>query len=109
MYAGSTKSAAGVRTVALPELITPDLRAHLDEYVNDGVDELVFTGAKGAMLKRGNWRRSVRWAEAVEKAGLPAGSHFHDLRHTGNHLAASSGASSVNSCTGWGTAACGRR
>jgi integrase len=27
------------------------------------------------------------------QAGLPAGSHFHDLRHTGNTLAASSGAS----------------
>jgi integrase len=27
------------------------------------------------------------------QAGLPAGFHFHDLRHTGNHLAAASGAS----------------
>src|SRR5262249_50649211 len=26
-------------------------------------------------------------------AGLPAGFHFHDLRHTGNNLAAASGAS----------------
>lgn len=26
-------------------------------------------------------------------AGLPEGFHFHDLRHTGNHLAASAGAS----------------
>ena len=25
--------------------------------------------------------------------GLPAGFHFHDLRHTGNHLASKSGAS----------------
>jgi hypothetical protein len=29
----------------------------------------------------------------VVKAGLPAGFHFHDLRHTGNTLAAASGAS----------------
>lgn len=27
------------------------------------------------------------------QAGLPAGFHFHDLRHTGNSLAAASGAS----------------
>ena len=27
------------------------------------------------------------------KAGLPVGFHFHDLRHTGNNLAAASGAS----------------
>lgn len=26
-------------------------------------------------------------------AGLPSGFHFHDLRHTGNHLAATAGAS----------------
>jgi integrase len=35
----------------------------------------------------------VRWAECVAEAGLPEGSRFHDLRHTGNTLAASSGAS----------------
>jgi integrase len=29
----------------------------------------------------------------VVEAGLPAGFHFHDLRHTGNILAAASGAS----------------
>jgi integrase len=29
----------------------------------------------------------------VKKAGAPAGFHFHDLRHTGNTLAAASGAS----------------
>ena len=33
------------------------------------------------------------WAAALRKAGLPAGFHFHDLRHTGNTLAAASGAS----------------
>ena len=33
------------------------------------------------------------WACQVKAAGLPAGFHFHDLRHTGNDLAAQSGAS----------------
>lgn len=93
MVAGPTKSAAGFRTVALPELIVDDLSVHLDTFVQPGDDSLVFVGEKGAMLKRGNWRRSVRWAESVRAAGLPEGFTFHDLRHTGNHLAAAAGAS----------------
>ncbi|WP_291414698.1 site-specific integrase [Actinophytocola sp.] len=93
MVAGPTKSAAGFRTVALPELIVDDLTDHLDRFVESGDAALVFVGEKGAMLRRGNWRRSVRWPESVKAAGLPEGFHFHDLRHTGNHLAASAGAS----------------
>ena len=34
----------------------------------------------------------VRWREAREQIGLP-NLHHHDLRHTGNKLAAQSGAS----------------
>ena len=93
MVAGPTKSTAGLRTVALPELILADLRLHLERHVKDGPDALVFTGEKGAILKRGNWRRSVKWAASAEQAGLPTGFRFHDLRHTGNHLAAAAGAS----------------
>jgi integrase len=93
MVAGPTKSAAGVRTVALPDLILANLRSHLENYVGEGQDALIFVGEKGAMLKRGNWRRTVKWVESVAKAGLPVGFRFHDLRHTGNHLAAAAGAS----------------
>lgn len=53
---------------------------------------MIFVGEKGAVLRRGNWRRSVNWSTAVTAVGLPEGFHFHDLRHTGNHLAAISGA-----------------
>lgn len=93
MVAGPTKSAAGLRTVALPELILADLRLHLEQHVGDGPDALVFVGGRGAILRRGNWHRSVKWAESVKTAGLPEGFRFHDLRHTGNHLAAAAGAS----------------
>jgi integrase len=93
MVEGPTKSAAGVRTVALPTLILADLRSHLDEYVKDGADSLIFVGAKGAILKRGNWRKSVKWPVAVRETGLPEDFRFHDLRHTGNNLAAAAGAS----------------
>jgi integrase len=36
----------------------------------------------------GHW---TAWPHAVESIGM-VGLHFHDLRHTGNHFAASSGA-----------------
>src|SRR6185312_15106501 len=58
-----------------------------------GGDGLGFHGPKGAPLRRNNFHRSVGWSELVTKAGLPEGFHFHDLRHTGNTLAAASGAS----------------
>ena len=35
----------------------------------------------------------MKWTAKVKESGLPAGFHFHDLRHTGNHLASKSGAS----------------
>ena len=69
---------------------------------------LVFLGEKGGMLGRGNFGRSTKWPKIVVEAGLPVGFRFHDLRHTGNQLAANSGATPGNSCTGWATGRCGR-
>ncbi|GAA0363917.1 hypothetical protein GCM10009530_12010 [Microbispora corallina] len=53
---------------------------------------LVFTGANSGILRRSNFRRAVKWSETTRKLGVP-GLHFHDLRHTGNSIAASAGAS----------------
>jgi integrase len=53
---------------------------------------LIFTGAKGAPLRRSNFQRTVKWTTSVTQVGLP-GFHFHDLRHTGNTLASHPGAS----------------
>ncbi|MEU0082259.1 site-specific integrase [Micromonospora tulbaghiae] len=89
---GPPKSAAGVRVVALPEAAVEALSEHLAEHVEDGNDALIFTGAKGAMLRSGNFGRAVKWTKTAASVGL-AGFHFHDLRHTGNTLAAASGAS----------------
>ncbi|MEX5713776.1 tyrosine-type recombinase/integrase [Parafrankia sp. FMc6] len=79
---GPPKSRAGARTIAVPTAILPDLRAHLKDYVPDQPDAFVFTGPKGAVLRRGNFRTLVKWAGAVTAIGAP-GLHFHDLRHTG--------------------------
>ncbi|MDM4720340.1 tyrosine-type recombinase/integrase [Micromonospora sp. WMMA1363] len=89
---GPPKSAAGVRVVALPAAAVEALRAHLDEFTAADADALVFTGDKGALLRSGNFGRAVKWTRTVAALGL-AGFHFHDLRHTGNTLAAASGAS----------------
>lgn len=93
MEFGPPKSEAGIRSVTLPAAAVDALRLHLKEHVGDDVQELVFTGEKGALLRGGNFGRAVKWKATVKAVGLPDGFHFHDLRHTGNNLAASTGAS----------------
>ncbi|MFB6776447.1 tyrosine-type recombinase/integrase [Streptomyces sp. NPDC056352] len=83
------KSAAGVRTVAFPASLTESLAAHLAAYAEQGRAGLVFTGACGGQLRRNNFRRL--WLRALEPTGL-GDVHFDDLRHTGNTLAATGGA-----------------
>jgi integrase len=80
------KSVAGVRPVAFPVEILPDVRRHLDRYAGEGRDGHVFLGPRGGQLRRSNFRDD--WIGARAKAGVSVGVHFHDLRHTGNTLAA---------------------
>ncbi|SFE61275.1 Phage integrase family protein [Actinopolyspora alba] len=89
---GPPKSRAGARTVTVPEAIRAEVLRHLEAYVGQSPDSLVFTGPRGAALRRGNFNQLVNWRATVDKLGVP-GLHFHDLRHTGNHFAARSGAS----------------
>jgi integrase len=84
------KSQAGRRTVSLPKEIAPELRWHLVTFAEPGEDGLVFVGPKGGRLRRSNFRRI--WTKARLAIGLPD-LHFHDLRHTGNTMAAGQGAS----------------
>jgi integrase len=90
LVVGPPKTAAGVRTIAIPGAIIDDLRTHLAKYAEPGAEGRVFTGAKGATIRRGNW--ATIWKRACVAAGIE-GLHFHDLRHTGNTLAAGTGAS----------------
>ena len=85
---GSPKSDAGQRTVSAPALILPDLVAHLAEFTDPERNAFVFLGENGGRLRRSNFRRATHWRTTVERVGLPPGFHFHDLRHTGNQLAA---------------------
>jgi integrase len=90
LVTGPPKSAAGKRDVTMPEFLLPDVAAHLDEFTAANPRALVFTGPKGAQLRRSNFSRA--WSKAAKAAGL-ADFHLHDLRHTGNAMAGAEGAS----------------
>jgi len=51
---GPPKTDAGVRTVAIPKVLIPELEAHLAEYSGPGADGLVFASQTGVgtMLRR---------------------------------------------------------
>ncbi|MBO4270750.1 tyrosine-type recombinase/integrase [Microbispora triticiradicis] len=89
LITGRPKSDAGARVVTLPEVIIGDLAWHLQRFNEQAPDGLVFVGEKGAQLRRSNFTKV--WAKALTKSGLPK-IHIHDLRHTGNTLAAATGA-----------------
>lgn len=78
-----------MRTVNLPPHLIPELEQHLARFVPADC-QYVFPNSKGEPIKRSSFR-SV-WLLARAKAGLP-NLRFHDLRHTGNTLAATTGAS----------------
>jgi integrase len=83
---GPPKSRAGLRTVSLPAAVLPALSKHLVD-VPDDPEAFVFSGPNGRPIWRGNFNKLVGWPDAVRAIGVP-GLHFHDLRHTGNTLAA---------------------
>lgn len=90
-FTAPPKTAAGVRTIAIPPHLIPELENHLHGWAQPRLDGLVFPAPEGAPLRRNNFNRRF-WKPALAKAGIH-GLRFHDLRHTGNTLAAATGAS----------------
>ena len=84
------KSKAGIRTVVIPDVILPALRQHMAVFAEPGRDGRVFLGAKGGTPRQNQFNRV--WRRACADAEIK-GLRFHDLRHTGNTMAASTGAS----------------
>jgi integrase len=87
---GDPKSDAGKRSVTIPDVMLMDLRRHLEWFAEKGPDGLLFVGPEGGAFRRSSFGRI--WRKARDTAGLP-GFRFYDLRHTGNTLAAATGAS----------------
>ncbi len=80
------KTDAGKRTVTVPPHVLPVLAEHMAEWA--GPDR-VFVGRDGRAM-RGDAVRQA-FDRARRRAGMP-GFRFHDLRHTGQTLAAATGA-----------------
>lgn len=80
------KTDAGKRTVSVPPHVLPVLAVHMDQWA--GADR-VFVGRDGRPM-RGDAVRQA-FTRARNKVGMP-GFRFHDLRHTGQTLAAATGA-----------------
>jgi len=89
LVTGPPKSLAGARWVSIPAFLLADVTEHLDQFTGTADDCLVFTGPKGAQLRRSNFSR--QWRKALVAADL-TGVHVHDLRHTGNVQAGEAGA-----------------
>jgi integrase len=87
---GPPKTDAGIRRVAIPAAILPELESHLGRWSAPGKDGLVFPGTRRQPLRRATLYTA--WNRARRAVGLDD-FHFHDLRHTGNTLAAATGAS----------------
>jgi integrase len=80
------KTDAGKRTITVPPHVLPILASHMDTWAGE---DRVFIGRDGRPM-RGDAVRQA-FDRARRKAGMP-GFRFHDLRHTGQTLAAATGA-----------------
>lgn len=72
------KTKASVRDVPLADFVAEALSQHVATYEPG---EVLFTARTGSLLRRSSFNRTV-WKPAIARAGLPADTTFHDLRHT---------------------------
>jgi integrase len=90
---GPPKTAAGVRTVAIPAHIVLGLEEHLDRWVDEEADAWLFATSTGTALSPRNLQRM--WSAARQAAGRPD-LHIHDLRHSGLTWSAATGAATAD-------------
>lgn len=86
---GTPKSDAGIRDVSIPPHLMPPIEQHMRRFVAPGKTSLLFPAIDGRHLSPTALHRV--FARARENAGRPD-LRWHDLRHTGAVLAASTGA-----------------
>jgi integrase len=86
------KTPAGRRSLAAPRSLMTEVESHLDRFVRNDPDALVFTGVTGVPLTAGVLQQA--WQRARSRVGRED-LHIHDLRHTGLTLAAATGATTA--------------
>lgn len=74
------KTPRSKRTIPVARSVMRRLETHLDEFVSQDPESLVFTSPKGGPLARSNFTRRV-WQPAAAAAGLSRIT-FHGLRHS---------------------------
>jgi len=84
------KSDAGIRDVAIPPHIIPQIESHLTKFVGSKRDSLLFPNEAGEHLQPSTLYR--HWYKARAEAKRDD-LRWHDLRHSGAVLAAATGAS----------------
>lgn len=85
---GNPKSAAGWRSIPLPQRVMPILTERVAG-LSPGAPAI--TSPTGALLGLENWKRATRWRAAIVEIGRPS-MRVHDLRHTYASLARRAGA-----------------
>ena len=85
---GNPKSAAGRRSVPVPQRVIPILTQRVSQRLPG---QPAITSPNGSLLGLENWKRSTRWREAIVEIGRPS-LRVHDLRHTYASLARRAGA-----------------
>lgn len=88
---GTPKSDAGTRDVNIPPHLLPAVKAHLVANITGGRDGLLFPASGDPTKHLAPATLYKVFYKAREEAGRPD-LRFHDLRHTGAVLAASTGA-----------------
>jgi integrase len=85
---GNPKSAAGRRSIPVPQRLVPILT---DRVSGRSQGAPAITSPAGALLGLENWKRSTGWRAAIVEIGGPK-MRVHDLRHTYASLARRAGA-----------------
>ena len=86
---GTPKTSSGIRDVAIPPHLLPAIETHLRDHVEPGRDALLFPADHGGNIAPSTLYRPFY---AARKVAGRDDLRWHDLRHTGAVLAASTGA-----------------
>ena len=86
---GQVKASASLRTVVAPKLAAAALEEHLENFTAKAPESLIFTTSTGGIIYPD--RIGKHWTRARAAAGRDD-LRWHDLRHTGQSIAAAAGA-----------------